>query len=131
MSREADFGAAVEWVREALPHAVAWAEADWLATRRSRLYHANLAVKTGVCAIGHPWRALGVFVWPPGDHMAGHPCGYCLGAAEHEHMWRPPAPALRVDPLKYASPEARANWKEPDPATRASALAVIESAGRP
>lgn len=84
--REA-FGRVVEWVGEALPHAIAWAEADLLATRRARRYHADLAVRTGQCAVGHQWRVAAV---------TGTSCGYCLNAAEHSRLWRPPVSAPRV-----------------------------------
>lgn len=109
----AKFGRVVEWVRESLPYAVAWAEADLLATRRARKINADRAVRTGHCAIGHNWRDGGVHVWPPEDHMAGSLCGYCVNAEQHERMWAPPRPALRMDPLKYTSREARANWQGP------------------
>lgn len=73
----ADFGRAVEWVREALPLAIAWAEADILATKRARRANLDAAVKRGRCAVGHDWHT-------------GLACGYCQSAAQHARLWGPP-----------------------------------------
>ena len=77
----------VEWVAYHLEGALEFAERDILATRRARRYHADLAVSTGRCAIGHNWREGGV------PMLA---CGYCQSAREHEAMWVAPDPSTLV-----------------------------------
>lgn len=95
-----DQGAALEWVRAELPKAIAWAEADLLATRRIRKYWADQAVKTGRCAVGHLWRDRGL-------DPEGPLCGYCVNAAEHERLWVPPVSAPRMpDHLAPPAPTA-------------------------
>lgn len=102
MRQAVDQDAALEWFRRELPRAIAWAEADLLAARWARKYHADLAVRTGVCAVGHQWRTK----W-----TGSPPCGYCRNAIEHERMWQPPESAPRM-PNHLAPPFPTADGRK-------------------